>query len=64
MFYMSLLKKNTIKKKQIDENVTELAELNVGNNSGKYKLEAICNSAAYAKEVKSSYLLKLYYLVS
>ena len=61
---MSLLEQDTTKKRQVDENATELAELNANNNkSGKYKVEAICDSAVYIK--KSAYHLpRLYYLIS
>ena len=45
----------------MDENATEL---NAGNNSGEYKVEAIWNSAVYVKELKSGHLPGLYYLVS
>ena len=39
----------------------ELTELNADNNKdGKYKMEAICNSAIYAKELMG-HLLGLYY---
>ena len=33
------------------------------NNSKKYKVKVIQNSTIYIKKFKSSYLLKLYYLV-
>ena len=38
-------------------------ELNTGKDSGKYEVEAIYNSAVYAKK-SASYLSRLYYLVS
>lgn len=45
---MSLLKQNTIRKKQVDKNKIEL---DIGNNkSKKYKVEAISNSVVYARE--------------
>ena len=59
---MSLLEQNTIKKGQMDEN--DATELDAGNDSSKYKVEAIRNSVVYAKESKSGYLRGLYYLVS
>ena len=34
------------------------------NNGGKYEVEAIWDSAVYAKESKSGHLLSLYYLIS
>ena len=58
---MSLLKQDKTRKKQVDKDVTEL---NAAKNSGKYKVEAICNSAVYAKESELGYLPRLYYLVS
>ena len=39
-------------------------ELDVGNNSGEYKVEIIWDSAVYAKDSESSHLSGLYYLVS
>ena len=38
-------------------------EFDTDNNSGKYKVEVIYNSAIYMKELKSGYLPGLYYLV-
>ena len=59
---MSLLEQDTTRKRQIEEN--NATELNTGNESGKYEMEAICDSAVYARESKSSHLPRLYYLVS
>ena len=39
-------------------------ELDAGDDSGKYKMEAIWDSAVYTKESESGHLLGLYYLVS
>ena len=62
VFYMSLLKQDTTKKGRVDENAIEL---DVGNNnSGEYKVEAIWDSAVYAKKSESGHLPGLYYLVS
>ena len=58
---MSLLEPNTIKKEQVNKQVTEL-ELEAGN-SKKYKVEAIWDSAVYANE-KKGHLPDLYYLVA
>ena len=45
----------------MDENVIKL---NVGNNNRKkYKIKMIWNSAILLKKLKSSYLLRLYYLI-
>ena len=49
MFYVSLLEQDTIKKGRVDNET----ELDAGNNSGEYKLEAIRNSAVYARESES-----------
>ena len=55
---MLLLKKNIIKKGQVDEN--DIIELDISdNNNRKYKVEVIWNSVFYAKEL-AVYLLKLY----
>ena len=48
----------------MNENATELAKLDVGNNESiEYEVEAICDSAIYIRE-SASYLSGLYYLVS
>ena len=60
VFYLSLLEQN-ITRKEWDDNT---AELNAGDNSREYEVEAIWDSALYARELKSGYLLSLYYLVS
>ena len=56
---MLLLKQNTTRKEQIDKSITKLD----ADNGEKYKVEAIWDSAIYAKKLKS-HLLKLYYLVA
>ena len=62
VFYISLLKQNITRKRQIDEN--DMAKLDANNNEGgKYKVKAIWDSAVYAKELELNYLLRLYYLV-
>ena len=63
VFHMSLLEQDTTKKGQVDENKTELAELDAGEDSGEYEVEAIWDSAVYAKESESNHLSELYYLV-
>ena len=61
VFYVSLLEQDIIKKGRVDENITEL---DVGdNNSEKYKMEAIRNSAVYTRELKSDHILSFYYLI-
>ena len=61
VFYVSLLEYDTIKKGQIDETTTQL-KFETGNNGKKYKVEAIRNSAVYARELEG-HLPDLYYLV-
>ena len=59
---MSLLEQDITKNGRVDENVTDL---DAGDNdSGEYKVEAIRDSAVYAKKSESSHLPGLYYLVS
>ena len=61
VFHVSLLEQDTTKKGRMDKNAIEL---DAGNNdSGEYKVEAIRNSAVYAKESKSGHLPGLYYMV-
>ena len=47
---------------QVDKN--QAIELNAGRNNRKYKIEAIYDNMIFAKELKSGYVLDLYYLVS
>ena len=62
VFHVSLLEQDTTRKGRVDENI--IAELDAGDNeSGKYEVEAICDSAVYARESESGHLLGLYYLV-
>ena len=46
----------------MDENATELDTCN--DNSGKYKVEAIWDSAVYRQKSESGHLSRFYYLVS
>ena len=63
VFHISLLKQDTTRKRRVDKN--DMAELDADDNeSGEYKVEAIQNSAVYARESESGYLSELYYLVS
>ena len=58
---MSLLKQNATRKKR----VKKVLELDAGNkDSKKYKVETIWDSAVYANNSDSGYLLGLYYLVA
>ena len=60
---MLLLEQDTIRKERVDDKHVE--KLDAGNEGkGKYKVEAIWDSAVYAKESKSGHLPGLYYLVS
>ena len=48
----------------MDEEVKQM-EFNAGDDeSGEYEMEAIRDSAVYARELESGYLPGLYYLVS
>ena len=58
---MLLLKQDTIRKKQVNKNITKLDADN--NDNKKYKVKAIYNSIVYIKKLKSSHLLDLYYLL-
>ena len=62
VFYMSLLEQDTTRKKCVHEENAK--ELNAGDNSGEYKVEAIRDSVVYTRESKSDHLPSLYYLVS
>ena len=59
---MSLLEQDTTRKGQVHEENVE--ELDTGDNSGEYEVEAIRDSTVYAKKSKSGHLPDLYYLVS
>ena len=56
---MLLLNQDIIKKKQINEN--KITKLDVGKDSGEYKVKTIKNSKIYLKK-STNYLLELYYL--
>lgn len=58
MFYILLLKRNTIREEWIDKNATKL---DTGNNSGEYKIKAIENSIVYAQKLELGHLLGFYY---
>ena len=62
VFHVSLLEQDTTRKGRVDENATEL---DAGDeDSGEYEVEAIRDSAVYARESESGHLPGLYYLVS
>ena len=54
---MSLLKQDTTGKRQVDKNAIELDASN--DKNGEYKVEAIWDSAVYAKKLESGHLPKL-----
>ena len=62
VFYMSLLEQDTTRKGRVHEENAE--ELDAGDDSGEYEVEAIRDSAVYARESESGHLPGLYYLVS
>ena len=59
---MSLLKQDIIRKGRVHEENAE--ELDAGDNSGEYEVEAIWDSTIYTRESESSHLPGLYHLVS
>ena len=59
IFHVSLLEQDSTKKER-DDNA---AELDANDDNGEYKVEAIWNSAVYARESESGHLPGLYYLV-
>ena len=58
---MSLLEQDTTRKGRVEDNVTQL-EFEAGDNA-KYKVEAIWDSAVYARESEAGHLPGLYYLI-
>ena len=61
---MSLLELDTTRKGQVDEKVRQM-EFDTGDvESGEYEVEAIRDSAIYARELELGHLPGLYYLVS
>lgn len=61
IFHVLLLKQNTTRKKQVEENVTQL-EFRASDHE-EYKIEGICNNIIFAKELEIGYLLVFYYLI-
>ena len=59
---MSLLEQDTTRKGRVHEENAK--ELDNGDDSREYKVEAIRDSAVYARESESGHLPGLYYLVS
>ena len=62
VFHGSLVEQDITRKKRVDDK--NVVELDAGNKSGEYQVEAIWDSAVYARKSKSSPLPSLYYLVS
>ena len=60
VFHVSLLEQDITKK----ERVEKVPKLDAGDDSKKYKLEAIRNSAVHAMKLESGHLPRLYYLVA
>ena len=48
----------------MDEKTAEQLEFEAGGNNEEYKVEDICDSAVYARELEAGHLPGLYYLVS
>ncbi len=64
VFHVSLLEQDTTRKGQVVETISRLEFKNEGDGE-EYEVEAICDSAVYAKELDSGHHLPgLYYLVS
>ena len=58
---MSLLEQDITRKGRVNKNAKEL---DAGDDSGEYKVEAIWNSAVYARESELGHLPGFYYLLS
>ena len=64
VFHMSLLEQDITRKGWVDE-MTSRPEFENGDNNEEYKVEAICDSKVYARELDSGHHLPgLYYLIS
>ena len=63
VFHMSLLEQNTMRKGRVDKKSLQL-EFEDDGEGEEYKVEAICDSAVYAKKSESGQLPGLYYLIS
>ena len=64
VFHVSLLEQDNTRKGQVDEEVRQIEFNASDDDGGKYKVEAIWDSAVSARKSKSGHLLGLYYLVS
>ena len=61
---MSLVEQDTTRKGRVDEEARQIKFDAGDDKSGEYEVEAIWDSAIYARESKSGHLPGLYYLVS
>ena len=61
VFHISLLEQDTTRKEQVEDNMTQL-EFETGDEA-KYKVEAIWNSAIYARKLQAGHLLGVYDLI-
>ena len=61
---MSLLEEDNTRKEKMDKNKAKQLEFEAGGNNKKYKVESICNSTVYARNLETGHLLGLYNLVS
>ena len=64
IFHISLLEQDTKKKEWVDKKKAGQLEFEAGNNNEKYKVEGICDSTVYTRELEAGHLPGLYYLVS
>ena len=64
VFHVSLLEQNTTRKGRVDEEVRQMEFNTSDDKSREYEVEAIWDSAVYARESESCHLPDLYYLVS
>ena len=60
VFHVSLLEQDTTKKKRVEK----VPELDAGDNSEEFKVEAIWDSTVYTIKSKLGHLPVLYYLVA
>ena len=63
VFHVSLLEQDTTRKGRVDEKTSQL-EFEDDGEGEEYEVEAIRDSAVYAKELESGQLPDLYYLIS
>ena len=61
---MSLLEQDITRKGRVDEKIAKKLEFEAGDDNEDYKMEGICNSADYTRELKASHVPGFYYLIS